>query len=376
MAPTTRWAGAACALGLLWSLVSTLPRPDGMAVGCAAAYWALLYVHLLGLSPSWAADRANRMAESCATGSQRGPEWRPLATLDANVSFDEVYEGFVRTRRPVVIPGFLAAHPELGTARRWNLEHLQRRFRDMPVLVKRNMWDLGTLTKMAFGDYAQSILDSQGGEAYLAPANEFFHHDATLVQELKPVVDAVHSMRRTSPTGLLERAHTAWDFPYYMFIAAAGRATQLHCDATTTFYFLTEGRKRFYLLPPQQSPWLDVKGEPLNFAFFSGLANVTAEHPSRPLSTKLRGWVVDLAPGDLLFWPAFTWHYVENLEASVAFSVPAVSDLRGTLASNWPLSLAFMANPRMWWSLASMVALGQESPLRAAYFADYLAARS
>jgi hypothetical protein len=150
-------------------------------------------------------------------------------------------------RRPVVLRGFLNASDAYHGVQGWTLRSFAQRFRGLRVLVKRDAWDLRTLTEMKFEDYADSILrpkDGHGGTLSLAPSNEFFQ-DPALLAQVAPLIERVHELRGTRASDLLSRLHTAFDDPYYFFIAAGGHSTQLHCDATTTFYFMVEGSANF-----------------------------------------------------------------------------------------------------------------------------------
>ena len=360
-----------------------------------ASFWAWMLVHVTGLDGGGdiARLRAHRAAESAYAGAppQRG-DWRPLQEEDAAALNASRFRARYAVRRlPVVLRGFLDAHAGGGgdepLHRKWALRRLRDRFRDVGVLVKRDQRSLATLQRTTFGDYASAILEHKGAEGrtdFLAPTNELFHADPRMEVEAARVLDAVYELRGTPRHSFTTRLHTANDKPFYFFTSQGGRFTPLHSDATTTFFVQLEGRKQFWLLPPDQTPYLYPRGDPLNFAYFSAVDDPTPAWGNAdgggddggslpPLIQRAGGFFVTLEPGDLLYWPSFFWHSVHSIDdgdgAPVsAFSVPAIVDVGGTFAANPILATGFLLNPKV---LANFVwgwATNQAGYLRSTYF--------
>ena len=106
----------------------------------------------------------------------------------------------------------------------------------------------------------------------------------------------------------------------FMWISSAGMITHAHFDQDFNFFVQLIGRKRFTLWPPSQHelmyPYPRV--HPL---WHKSRINYRAPDVARfPNFAKTRALQIVVGPGDVLFVPPYTWHYVETLSASVSLS--------------------------------------------------------
>ena len=376
-------------------LVTKSPAPGDMDT--AVTFWSWMLAHVTGIGGDFARLRAHQAAEAAVTRGIAGT-WRPLPEEDAAMilaNATHFHHRYYHRRQPVVLRGFLdavaAADGDEPLHRKWSLRRLRDRFRDVDVLVKRDQRSLASLRVERFGDYADRILDARDTPAtdFLAPTNELFHADPRMEAEAAGVLDAVYALRGTPRGSFATRLHTAGnEKPYYFFVSAGERFTPLHCDATTTFFVMLEGRKRFWLLPPDQTPYLYPRGDPLNFAYFSAVDDPTpawddggggggapqaASRALPPLVRRAGGFRVALRPGDMLFWPSFFWHSVHSVGGgpASAFSVPAVVDVGGTAAANPVFAAGFLLNPKVWFQFAWGWATKRGGHLRDTYFRSF-----
>jgi hypothetical protein len=127
--------------------------------------------------------------------------------------------------------------------------------------------------------------------------------------------------RDISPNTLLfntERDHKAGK--QFVWVSSAGMITHTHFDQDHNIYVQLVGRKRFTLWPPEQHELLYMfpRVHPMWHKSRVNYQDVdTAAFPAFP---RARGVQVELGPGDMLYMPPYTWHYVETLSPSVSLS--------------------------------------------------------
>lgn len=112
-----------------------------------------------------------------------------------------------------------------------------------------------------------------------------------------------------------------------LFIGAKGGGFRvLHYDHLHLHAFSVQihGSKRFYVYPPEQTPFLYATKN------FSAVEDVVAPDLTRfPLFAQARPIIEDLHPGEVLFLPSGWWHDTRLLSTSVSISINTAC------ASNW-----------------------------------------
>lgn len=116
--------------------------------------------------------------------------------------------------------------------------------------------------------------------------------------------------------------HTYEDFissQQFLWISSPGLATHLHIDMDWNCFVQIRGKKRFTLFPPTQHElmYMYPRVHPMWHKSRIDLDHFSDQFPNFLLSSPLQ---VTLEPGDLLFIPGYTWHYVESLTASISLS--------------------------------------------------------
>ena len=106
----------------------------------------------------------------------------------------------------------------------------------------------------------------------------------------------------------------------FMWISSAGMITHTHFDQDYNIFVQLVGRKRFTLWSPEQHELLYMfpRVHPMWHKSRVNYQDVDiAQFPAFP---RARGVQVELGPGDMLYVPPYTWHYVETLSPSVSLS--------------------------------------------------------
>ena len=116
--------------------------------------------------------------------------------------------------------------------------------------------------------------------------------------------------------------HTYEDFvssQQFLWISSPGLATHLHIDMDWNCFVQIRGKKKFTLFPPTQHElmYMYPRVHPMWHKSRIDLDHFSDQFPNFLLSSPLQ---VTLEPGDLLFIPGYTWHYVESLTSSISLS--------------------------------------------------------
>ncbi|KAI6656921.1 hypothetical protein LOD99_16223 [Oopsacas minuta] len=105
----------------------------------------------------------------------------------------------------------------------------------------------------------------------------------------------------------------------FLWISSSGLATHLHIDMDWNCFVQIRGRKRFTLFPPSQHElmYMYPRIHPMWHKSRIDLDHFSDMFSNFLLTSPVQ---VTLEPGDLLFIPGYTWHYVESLTPSISLS--------------------------------------------------------
>ena len=117
----------------------------------------------------------------------------------------------------------------------------------------------------------------------------------------------------------------------------AATYTPVHCALESNVFVQVHGKKRWILYPAMYQPLLEPPADRRPY-FHTDLLPDRAS-PRFPLGVYAPAYEVVLDAGDVLYFPPFVWHYVENLTATIAAAYRFFS-LRTAVRSSWPLTIA------------------------------------
>ena len=106
----------------------------------------------------------------------------------------------------------------------------------------------------------------------------------------------------------------------FMWISSAGMITHGHFDQDFNFFVQLIGKKRFTLWPASQHELLYVYPRVHPLWHKSRVNFRSPDLTQFPNFAKSRALQVIVEPGDVLYVPPYTWHYVETLSPSVSLS--------------------------------------------------------
>ncbi|KAL6080763.1 hypothetical protein STEG23_013953, partial [Scotinomys teguina] len=101
-----------------------------------------------------------------------------------------------------------------------------------------------------------------------------------------------------------------------LWIGSLGAHTPCHLDSYgCNLVFQVQGRKRWHLFPPEDTPFLYPTRIPYEeSSVFSKINVVNPDLKRFPQFQKARRHTVTLSPGEVLFVPRHWWHYVESID--------------------------------------------------------------
>ncbi|XP_052497905.1 HSPB1-associated protein 1 isoform X2 [Budorcas taxicolor] len=101
-----------------------------------------------------------------------------------------------------------------------------------------------------------------------------------------------------------------------LWIGSLGAHTPCHLDTYgCNLVFQVQGRKRWHLFPPEDTPFLYPTRIPYEeSSVFSKINVVNPDLKHFPQFRKARRHMVTLSPGQVLFVPRHWWHYVESID--------------------------------------------------------------
>jgi hypothetical protein len=262
------------------------------------------------------------LAARAALYQQEHPEG-PRVERRRSLPPEEFFERYYLRNRPVIIEGLMADWPALS---RWTPEWLAERFGDEPVEV------MAGRESDADPDFnAERLRQSlplrelvarmrEGGETndvYLVARNSLLLREA-----FRPLLEDVRA-----PAGYIQPdisvPHTV-----HLWFGPAGTLSNLHHDHLSVLFCQVLGRKRFWLAPSWETPWL------YNDRGLYSAVDIRAPDVARfPDFARACVHTCEVGPGDALLIPVGWWHAVHALDVSL--SVTFVSFDRATRNTEW-----------------------------------------
>jgi ribosomal protein L16 Arg81 hydroxylase len=101
----------------------------------------------------------------------------------------------------------------------------------------------------------------------------------------------------------------------FLWFGPAGTITPLHHDLMNVMIAQIYGRKRFTLIPPEQTAYVYN-----NAGVYGEVDCAKPDYSKHALYGEARPVNFVLTPGDVLFLPVGWWHYVKALDVSIMVS--------------------------------------------------------
>jgi hypothetical protein len=105
-----------------------------------------------------------------------------------------------------------------------------------------------------------------------------------------------------------------------MFMGEGGSKTDMHAAMIQSLFIQVQGRKKWTIYPANERIFVDTYADRRPYYYTD--ANPNDENdPKYPLLKYAKKYVITLDPGDVLWFPTFYWHYVENENTSTNIGI-------------------------------------------------------
>lgn len=239
-----------------------------------------------------------------------------------NISLQDFKEKYLKKNKPVIINNLTTDW--MGHAK-WNIDYIEEKSQESAVGVipiKSKYLDLnnedGSKYQIQKIKEVMSSIKSEGIEDGLAIASPIEMFPEEIMKECPPPELCNHA-------------------PFLrgrVFIGPKGIITTLHQDLFENLYTIVRGSKQIILYPPNAPVYRN--------SIFSKLPNhskVDPENPNYHLYPKFKdaqSIIIQLKEGETLYIPSFWWHYLRNLDQTMAVSY--------WWGHGWKLSIAWLAS--------------------------------
>ncbi|MEO6026783.1 MAG: cupin-like domain-containing protein [Candidatus Binatia bacterium] len=215
--------------------------------------------------------------------------------------------------------------------REWSFDYFAERYGDMSIQLYNNVGLVGNSQQdfdtTRLRDYIAEL--KEGSRKYLK-----FSRIANDDSALKDDFD--HEwLSKFTPSGSFGKI-------FYLFMGAAGTLTPIHNGMPPTLFVQVVGQKRWLFYPPSHRLFLGVRAERRNY-FYSDVDPFAARNDGYPIFQHSKPHEVILNPGDLLWFPSYVWHHVENLTASIGVAYKYVHLPSAFKASKMMATLFFLS---------------------------------
>ena len=102
----------------------------------------------------------------------------------------------------------------------------------------------------------------------------------------------------------------------YMFMGEEGSKTDMHVAIIQTLFIQIKGKKKWTVYAPNERIFVDAIADRRPY-FYTQANPSQLDDPKYPLLKYAKRYEIILDEGDVLWFPTFYWHYVENLEENI-----------------------------------------------------------
>ncbi len=216
----------------------------------------------------------------------------------------------------------------------WSLDYFKANFGDVQVTLFNNP---GLKSKASDQDF-ESVPLSDYIDLLRSGSKKYLKFSRMVDQQsiLREDFDDAWLTRFKKSVNLQQR--------YYMFMGASGTDTPIHSAVQNTVFVQCWGRKKWTFYPVADRMFLNVRASRTNY-FYSNTDPRALSDDEDCLYHFASPYEIVLEPGDVLFFPPWTWHMVENPTDSIGVAFKFI-DIASAIRSSPMLSFLFTVSTR------------------------------
>jgi hypothetical protein len=214
---------------------------------------------------------------------------------------------YYTTNRPVIITGMMEDWPAM---RKWSLDYFAQRFGDREVEVQMNRnsgpdYETNSkqyVGKIPLGEFVEKVRTAGQTNDFYLTANNHSRNRMILPELWDDIVQIPEYLRSDREAG-------------FFWMGPAGTITPFHHDLTNNFMAQVMGRKLLKISPSWDIPLMRN-----HLHVFSQVDGRTTPPTPQPAFEEPQILECVLHPGEILFLPIGSMHYVQGLDITVTVS--------------------------------------------------------
>jgi hypothetical protein len=238
----------------------------------------------------------------------------PVDVVGADVDAG-VVAAYIAKRTPLVIKGGASAHE---ATRRWSIDYFTSCLDTVKVQKQQEdgTYHYRGFERVPFSDFARSLTTTK---------NLYLTVDPVLGEQGIPITDS--SLACLAPDmplpPYIERPKISSG---NLWIGPGDNRSLLHYDPKHSFILIVQGKKRVALYNGTETArlrpygFLDAKAALTGRLLDSKINASRVQGRYRAALSAVAGLEANIGPGDVLFIPCGTWHYVESSELNIAIN--------------------------------------------------------
>lgn len=162
--------------------------------------------------------------------------------------------------------------------------------------------------------------------------------------KFSPVIQSDSSLRADFDAQYLEKFSTRGMFgrKFFFFMGAAKTVTPIHCALGHTAFIQIRGSKKWKFWEPNDRMHLGARSEGRAY-FYTDAAIDGMPTEDFPLLNHAKSYDLILNEGDVVWFPGFFWHHVENLSDSIGVAYKFAHLPTAARSSKVLTALAFLS---------------------------------
>lgn len=228
------------------------------------------------------------------------------------LSVQDLRSKYIAKKKPVLISNALSNWPAID---KWTPEYFKSLSPDLGITVKSFDNKSVCKTKLTLSDYVQYLNEGCYSKDGRLINDLLYWHDVPIFSEIPKLISDVDSFFLNAIPKWYSRQW--WQYAQF-FMGPKSCVTPLHFDCllTNNLFFQISGRKKFILLSYKDGRyckrygwrWFDVNPENPDYQ----------KNPEFRLANPVE---VIVNPGDILYIPTGTLHYVRSLDNCISFNI-------------------------------------------------------
>ena len=220
-----------------------------------------------------------------------------------------IYENFILKKIPVVLK---KAAINWRASKLWSFDYFKNEYKEYEVHLAKEEF-IRTKKQLSYKIYINS---------YKMPdfVNDVYAGESLYLKFSKILTDYPELIEHLDTKSMLEWSNNRdrkYEISNEFYMGGKGSITNLHTERSDIFHVCIKGKKRWRLYGPENSRFLyPVPAK--TFFIASEVDFINPDYDIHPWFKYANGYETILEEGDVLYFPSYFWHGVENLTPTIS----------------------------------------------------------